>query len=634
MTSSSVLSPTESTAPARLTVLDLGSTEPELVTPAEPEVEAVPRHFTAWDVVGLLVAAWVMLIVNRIGVGVMDTPLGHSRSIDALTIAVMAAAAGTLGLMVAWDRPSPSLVLRSLVAVWRDPPRPAVAFLLGGLLAVPLLGLYYPALFSDSDSARLVASIRYVQHGHLQYFADTQENFLPHLLLGPIQAMAGLPGLRIAAVVSVMVLAGVVAYVTYRLTGSMWAAGAAALALLCLAGVDERASKLPMYPTMLALGYLGGWLCYRAYTEPLSRWRYAIPGGLCIALAQEAHGVGQLFLAVPLMVAVFAPNWRLGLNQLLRILVAMAAVLVPRLVVNLSEGGLTAVESFRSDYWITQGHLVQIQNRFWFYEGVSEPVRDYLHLLPGRFFSTLGVPGAVVAVAAVLAWSVACRGRARLFVLGAGAFFLLAITVKPVPSFPRYYSPVWPGIALLVGAFVAGLVRERRWALLTAVSRGLAVLVSVGLVVGAAVSYRGAVQKSDSQRLVMEGAPYRELAAAIDDGKGVIGARAHVVLLSVTSDIPTWGDQFLTEREYVTYLTWPSDAAVIDMMERHDIGWALVNAQVPLETLYNNTWLKPRYQDTARHVTALAQSPDFCRYLTIAGFVLYKLGPCPDSYPG
>jgi len=68
-------------------------------------------------------------------------------------------------------------------------------------------------------------------------------------------------------------------------------------------------------------------------------------------------------------------------------------------------------------------------------------------------------------------------------------------------------------------------------------------------------------------------------------------------------------------------------------MERHDIGWALVNAQVPLETLYNNTWLKPRYQDTARHVTALAQSPDFCRYLTIAGFVLYRLGPCPDSYP-
>jgi hypothetical protein len=602
-------------------------------TAAEPETAA--RPFTAWDVVGLLLLAWLMLAVNRLGVAVTDTAIGRSPVLDALTVAVMLAALGSLTVLVVWERPSPGVGLRSVVAFWRDPPRPAVSFPVGALLAIPVLGLYHPALFQDSDSARLVASIRYVQQGHFDYFADTQEQLLPHVLLGPAMLVAGMSGLKMAAALSVLVLGGVVAYVTYRLTGVMWASAAAVVGLFCMSGVFERVIRLPMYPTMLALGYFGGWLCYRAVSEPESRWRCALPAGICLALAQEAQGVGQLFLAVPLLVVVFAPRLRSGLLQLARVGAGVALVLIPRLAINLAEGGTSHLTTFRSDYWITEGYVVRIQNDFWFYQGISEDVGDYLGKLPGRFVETLGGQGWLVLVAAGLACLAGCRGvRSRLFTFLALAFFVLAITLKPVPPFARYYSPVWPGVAILAGVLVATLVRRRRSWLTTGALRAVGAGLSVALVVGASLTYRDAVDLTERQRRGMELQPFREFVAAIDDGKGVIGARAHVTLLSVTADLPTWGDQFLTEREYVTFLTWPSDAAVIAMMERHDIGWVLVHAMIGLETAYNNTWLGPRHQDTVRHTAALAQSPNFCRYMSAAGFVLYRLGACEDGYPG
>ncbi|MGH9112708.1 MAG: hypothetical protein ACRDZN_10510, partial [Acidimicrobiales bacterium] len=109
-----------------------------------------------------------------------------------------------------------------------------------------------------------------------------------------------------------------------------------------------------------------------------------------------------------------------------------------------------------------------------------------------------------------------------------------------------------------------------------------------------------------------------------------IGARSHS-LVNVTADIPTWGGQFLAEDEYATYLTWPSDDAVIEVMDRHDIGWVLIHPNVALETDYHDTWLIPHHGVPARHVERVATSTNFCRMADVAGFVLYRLGGCPGD---
>ena len=56
---------------------------------------------------------------------------------------------------------------------------------------------------------------------------------------------------------------------------------------------------------MLACGSLGGWYAYRALTDRQFTWRVTVVSAVLLVLAQEFHGVGQLFLAAPLLTAVF-----------------------------------------------------------------------------------------------------------------------------------------------------------------------------------------------------------------------------------------------------------------------------------------------------------------------------------------
>jgi hypothetical protein len=591
------------------------------------------RRFSAWDAVGILLTALVMLAVEQLIVVTGNLGLGHSGFVRAGAVGVgVLAGVGLVGVWVR-DRPSVGSAASRLVAVWRDPPGDWAAVVLGALLAIPLLRLYAPILFNDSDSARIVGAVIHVQAGGFGYLRDTQDNLLPQVLLGPVMAVGGLAGAKLFVIASVQVLAGVTGYITRRITGSMWGAAAAAVALVALPPILERAVYLPMYPTMLALGYTGSWLAYRAVVTPSgeARWRYAVPAGVCLALTPEAHAVGQLFYVVPLMLIVFAPSVRSWLVSIFRIYAVVFVASLPRIVINLSEGGLSRFTSYRTDYWITKGYVREIQINFWHYRGVDEPLGDYVRALPDRFVESLGDWGWLLLLLAGVAWLVWCRGRARWFVPGAVGFIALAVTAKRVPPFPRYYAPLIPGIALLAGVAIGRLAR------LTDRSRakvlGLQTLAGVCVLALAALAVLNldtAAGRVDRTRLVVERGPYRALAAAIDDDKGVIGARSHA-LLFVTADIPTWGGQFLTEDEYVTYLTWPSDEQVIEVLERHDIGWVLIHGDRNLELAYHDTWLVPHHGRHARQVDAVAASPRFCRVMTVGGFILYRLGPCSDD---
>jgi 4-amino-4-deoxy-L-arabinose transferase-like glycosyltransferase len=521
-------------------------------------------------VLGLAVATVVMLGVQRATATALDTRLGHPAGVRTGAVVAGALAVVLFVILTRRDRPRARDVPGLVVRVWTDPPGPWVAAPLGALLAVPLLSLYAPVLLGDADSARVVAAVDHVSTHGVGFIVDTQDNLLPYLLLGPAVEVWGLQGAKAVTVLSLLVLAAVISYVTCRVTGSLLGAAAAALALMALPPVADRAGFVPMYPVMLALGYLGAWLAYRAMVEPRHRWRWAFAAGACLALAPEAQGVGQLLLAAPVVLVALAPDLRTWTAACVRIYLSVAVVSLPRLVVNMAEGGASRLTSYRTDYWITEGYIRDIQTHYWGYAGINEPLRIYLQRLPGRFVDTLEPQGWVVPALALLAWAVACRVRGRLVVLGAVGIMVLAVSAKQVPPFPRYYSPLWPGLAILTGVGVAALARRR--------GRGLpavGVITVVALAAVAASTLATVTRDHAAQLGVIESKPVRELAEAIDDDRGVIGARSHM-LVHVTTRIPTWGGQFLTEDEYATFLTWPSDRAVIDVMQRHDIGWVLI----------------------------------------------------------
>lgn len=584
------------------------------------------RRVTAWDGVGILLLATVMVIVDTILVDAAGTELGRSPGLrQAGSIVVWATVVAFAGI-VAWDRPRLRAIPRLLTQVWRDPPGPWAAFVLGFVVAVPVMGLYSSVLFSDSDSSRLLASVGYVRSGGWDYFVDTQEPYLPPLLLSPITGLWGLAGAKMFAIVSIQVVTGTTALVTYRVSRSMWGALTAAVALLSIAGVLERSVKMPMYGVMLTLGYLGAWWAYRAITEPDRVWRFAVPAGVCLALAQEGHGIGQLFLAVPLLLVIAAPSRRAGVQGMVRLYMVVVTVMIPRILINLSEGGLSYITSPRTDYWITQGYVTEIQTEFWSYRGINDSVGEWLGAFPDRFVTLLGDQGGLIVALALVGALLFCRGRRRAFVVACFAFLLLAVTLKRIPPFARYYAPFWPGMAILTGLAASWFMRRR--------FVGLQVLpvVLVGvLLAGASGTLRDAAEDYDRDRALVEREPARLFAGEIDDGKGVIGARAHQFFYSVTVDVPTWGDQFLTEDEYVTYLTWPSTREVLEVLERHDIGWVFIAPRRFLETQYNDTWLLPHHDRPARHIAEIAHNPSFCRWLEVGNYVLFRVGPCPDG---
>lgn len=589
-----------------------------------------PRHLRRpgravdrWDLVGLAWLAAAMLGVQQAVVALLDTGLGRAPGLRVAAIVVATATATATAALAVGEQLPPRVLRRRLARVWRDPPGPWLAAALGALLALPVLALYTPVLLKDADSARVVASVTHVNEHGIRFFQETQTNFLPQVVYGPVVALAGLPGVKLVSLLSLLAVAAVCAYITYRVSSSLVGAGAGAVAALAIPSLLERGNYVPMYPVMLALGYLGGWFAYRAATEARHPWRPAVAAGLCLAVAPEAQPVGVLFAVTPVLVAVLAPSARAALAGAGRVYLVLAVASLPRLALNLSVGGLDSLASYRTDYWATEGYLSEIQRNFWHYSGIDDPLGTYLSRLPIRFARGFGGPENVVLWLGIAAWLLACRGRARAFVAMVGGAYVAAITVKQIPPFARYYSPMWPGFAILAGV-AAGRLANARWALVRASS---ALVVAV-LVVGAAVSFREVADDDDGFRQEVEDGPYRELAALVDDGKGVIGARSHA-LVNVTADIPTWGGQFLTEDEYVTYLSWPSDRAVVEVMRRHDIGWALVHRLPLLETAYHDTWLAPHHGVRARQPWMLALSPSFCRVAEDDGFVLYRLGACP-----
>jgi len=549
--------------------------------------------------------AWVTLLTGFLALGVAA----------ALMTAVSA------GLVARSASRGTSELLHHLIRVWLRSADGWTSFLFGCALTLPAFALYTPALVGDSDSARLVASILYVQRNGFHYLVETQEVLLPHILLSPILALGGISGLQAFNVLSVVVLGGVVAFIVWRLTRSPLAVLGGVLAVNSLPGILERAYRLPMYPTMLSFGFLGVYLAHRAIgaeSRP-RRWQSAIFAGLCLVLAFEAHQVGQLFLVVSALLVVTArpPSALAGLGRVYLVVVALS---IPRLVINLMEGGFSHFLSNRVDFWVTKGYLKPIQAEF-FYLPVRDGLGEYLEKTPESLLGVWGLPG-LLTFALGLATLVAMSGKLRRFALACACLMLAVALYRRLPFYPRYFSLLLVGSALAAGLAFSWLLRGSSRARRTAVGLGL-----VGLLASAVMSYRGRVEDLQTLERAVAKGPYLRFTNEMSPGDGVIGVRS-VYLNFVSTDVRTFGGQFLTEGEYVTFLTWPSDSAVIDVMRAHNIEWIFV-PRWPAKWVerYNDTWLLPNYGKSARYYREVKQSTSFCLVRKIRGAALYKLDP-------
>jgi len=117
------------------------------------------------------------------------------------------------------------------------------------------------------------------------------------------------------------------------------------------------------------------------------------------------------------------------------------------------------------------------------------------------------------------------------------------------------------------------------------------------------------------------------LADHIPPGEGVMGVRSNLMVY-VDPNLHTLYGRTMSEKDFVTYLTWPDDRAVIRMMRRLGVSWVVVRDSKFGETTYHETWLRPVYGERDRHAHRIHDSDDFCREARINRTVLYSIGSC------
>lgn len=520
--------------------------------------------------------------------------------------------------------PARPRLIRGAAAFWRV--KPGIShFTLGAILAVPFAVLAHAPVLPDTDSGRLLASVIHVGKHGFQHILDTQEVLLPHILI-PAFVPFGIEGVQWLPPISLVLLAGTVAYVSGALTRSLVAVVAAPLALVSFHTIYTLTDRLTMYLLMLTLGYLGLWVAYISLRTGGKRaWGLAAVSAALLVLTSEAHGIGQLFLVSPALLLVVRADRR-SLAQLARVFLSIAVLMIPRILINLSVGGLEAFRTNRADYWVTNGYIQLINMNFWRQpvSKLSSPL-EYLGWVDNLFVRAVGDTGAVAVAFVILAF-VLSKGRGRWFGVVAGGFFLAALlTARPAPL-DRYIAPLLPGAAIAAGVGVAALIRlapRIKWA------HGLALL---AFLIGATGSYLQFEVRRDEYNPTIH-RPFFEAAEVIDDGKAVIGSRTPP-LQQVTTEVEIYGSLFLSEPEYLTYLTWPSDQAVIQMFENRNIGWVMVLHRRDLEVAYHQTWVGPAHGLQVRHPEAINQSPNFCLAGSFDGvgpyfgLDLYRLGSC------
>lgn len=489
--------------------------------------------------------------------------------------------------------------------------RGALAAGLGALLALPAILLAAPVVW-EADSSRLIASTGFVRAHGIDYLIETQEVWMPHVILSPTLALGGIRAATLLTALTLVGLAASVAYITYKLTNSVSGAAASALALVGLDAITSQVHSLPMYLPMLAFGYLGMYLAWRSLeASGAKRWKLAALGTLALIASSESHGVGQIFLAAPVLLLAIKPDW-VGLLGVVRLGLLEGLFFIPRVVVNLVEGGLSFFRSNRVDYFITEGYLNLINREFHGLPVSAGPL-DYLGELPSMAVGALDTGGFMV-LAVVGAGILFARKRWVTMSLVSLIALLVSLLIVTPPTFARYLTPVLPGMAIVAGAVVASMNRKG-W-------RPVAGAALMVLAIAGGVTFLEAWGHSRAQTDAVRSGPVPAIASQVPQGGRVLGVRSHQ-LNYVRPDIEPYGGLFLGESEYVAYLTW-SQEDVKDLLRARDIGWVFLLPDETLEVRYHQIWISEVYGTAVRHYYQVPKAPFLCLTAEHSGYRLYR----------
>lgn len=511
-------------------------------------------------------------------------------------------------------------------AVFSRPP--GAAFLLACLLALPILSLFpHGVSIRSSDSAVVLNTASYVNEVDPSWLLKSQEPALLQLVYGPwLDDIESSRPLIVIPLLTTVLLVGIAGSLAARVTASTVAGVFAALLLMSMRVPIPQARLLPLYSGFIAAGMLGVWFAIK-FVRDDSTLRLALGASLLVLGAMIAHGAGLYFLTLVLAMALFVSN-RETLERYLKLVAIQLAVLSPWLLSHLWHGGLEAFLSPRSTWFVVGGHLGIVTRDFWD-QGVFT-AGDLVTLIPQQFLVALGWTAWLALPLSVLGF-LKLALRSRLFVIVATLGLVAPMALYSTRVFDRYFYPLLPGLAILAALGAVSLARIVKSSRHGRVVPVLGILLPVVLV-GSLLSLTNtlAVANEDEER--QERKELRRVGRLINDDRAVIASRRSTVIALEAPDVFVYYADVLSEREFVSFMTWHRDS-VIRLLKERDIGWALIRKPQYVEVSYNSTWMEPAYGEKPTYAKALQSDPMSCLVHHGQLYKLYKLTP-PASQEG
>lgn len=441
-------------------------------------------------------------------------------------------------------------------------------------------------------------------------------------------SQVGYPG-----ALSILGLAALLGWFAYKATGMVAAAGLPVALVLFSDVVWEHSGYLTFYPAFVLFGYAGLYFALR-YAWARSSFANAVWAAILLALALAAYTTALVFLIVPAIACVVLWS-REAMKRTAILYGAIMLATAPWFVWHVAVGGLEHVY-YHPLNWFSEKYLAIVNERFWQYPRQS--LLDYASamwkvaangLLP-KYLLVLVLPGFVF---------VGRRFglRASLLAVSCLAAYAGVLAVTRPSPFARYFFPILPLVLLLASAglvSVAHWLRHAAWPKRGASLESLSPIIAAGLgvlVVTILAGYPPPPVDQAHDRFVNRletSAGYKDMTAMaelIDATNGGVIARDSAIQ-AVVPDNQVFTHYLLSEQEYVTFLTWPSDRTVAAVLRDREIEWVLLRNDTRWERDYH-VWVNVAYGQAPRHYTEIVSSPYFVRAYSGSIYTLYRLLP-------
>lgn len=473
----------------------------------------------------------------------------------------------------------------------------------------------------DIDDVRLYSEITQISNGNYDIFFKVQVPIIQDALYIFYSNIFGWDApLLMLPVFFTLLLAGLIGYLTFRMTSSYSTSLFSILFFYSFNVVTNQSLTAVLYPLAIFFSYFGMYLIWKYLFEKKSL-KYAVFGGGFLVSSIYTHQIGLIFMVMPFVLWITSSNrsWK----SLLLIYFSILLIAFPWITNHIDP--VSHVLSFERDRWMVQNNYIDIINKeFWGYH-TTKINANYKEFVAGILRILENSVGDNWAVISILSLIGIYTSKKRELIITSSALFivlLIAITIITPASFGRYFYPILPLLSIGSALFVSLLLQYiRPYPLKTILTCAIIIILLCNMLFSFfVIDYK--VQQTVTSKKFDE---LRDISQIIDDKKGIIGSRPSLLIVTCPEN-SIYSHDYVSEEDFVLFLRWPSDPEVKSLLEKYNIRWIVLNKPIEkYERDYHGAWLKKVYNVEPDHYIKLQKSEVATKVFEGNYYILYKI---------